>query len=174
MINKQKYRITTILKVETDIITNISVNLIGWAGIFVIMSVNALRTDGCVFIGDVIMCFTSDWSINWRIGVTNWPNIFVDQWSRLYQRHTSKGKCPIKTLSSFVCYKQIDWSKKVITHIYHIIKYSWHRVTCLCPVIFHLWHISKGKQIRCDFYQIFPKGITGLLFSVIRTEDKRP
>jgi hypothetical protein len=32
-----------------------------------------------VFIGDIIMCFTSDWQINLRIRVTNWPNIFVDQ-----------------------------------------------------------------------------------------------
>ena len=49
-------RITAILKVETDIITNISANPIG-AGIFVIMSV--FRTDVIVFICDVIMCFTS-------------------------------------------------------------------------------------------------------------------
>jgi hypothetical protein len=33
-----KYRITTILKVETDIIANISASSIGQAGIFVIMS----------------------------------------------------------------------------------------------------------------------------------------
>jgi hypothetical protein len=25
------------------------------------------------------MCFTSDWPINLRMRVTNWPNIFVDQ-----------------------------------------------------------------------------------------------
>jgi hypothetical protein len=49
-----------ILKIETDIFTNISASLIGQAGIFVIMSVKAFRTDFVVFIGDVIMCFTSD------------------------------------------------------------------------------------------------------------------
>ena len=54
------YRITAILKVETDIITNISASLIGRTEIFVIMSVKAFRTDVIVFIGDVIMCFTSD------------------------------------------------------------------------------------------------------------------
>jgi hypothetical protein len=70
------YRITTILKVETDIISYISASPWGQAGIFVIMSVEAFRTD-VVFIGDVIMCFTSDWPINLR--VTIWPNIFVDQ-----------------------------------------------------------------------------------------------
>ena len=48
-----KYRIMTILKVETDIITNISESLIGWPGIFVIMSVEVFRTDVIVFIGDV-------------------------------------------------------------------------------------------------------------------------
>ena len=73
------YRIMTILKVETDIIANISVNRIGWAGIFVIMSVEAFRTDVIVFIGDIIMCFTSDWLINLHMQVTNWHNIFVDQ-----------------------------------------------------------------------------------------------
>ena len=73
------YRITTILKVETDIIANISANLIGRTGIFVIMSVEAFKTDIIVFIGDVIMCFTSDWQINLGMQVTNWPSIFVDQ-----------------------------------------------------------------------------------------------
>jgi hypothetical protein len=48
---------------ETDIITNISASL---------MSV-------IVFIGDIIMCFTSDWQINLGMRVMNWPNIFVDQ-----------------------------------------------------------------------------------------------
>ena len=64
------YRITTILKVETDIIANISANLIGRTGIFVIMSVEAFKTDIIVFIGDVIMCFTSDWQINLGMQVT--------------------------------------------------------------------------------------------------------
>jgi hypothetical protein len=48
-----------ILKVKTDIISNISASPIG-AGIFVIMSVKAFRTDVIVFIGEVIMCFMSD------------------------------------------------------------------------------------------------------------------
>jgi hypothetical protein len=45
---KGNYRITTIFKVEIDIIANISASPIGQAGIFVIMSV--FRTD-VVFIG---------------------------------------------------------------------------------------------------------------------------
>ena len=53
---KGNYRITTIFKVEIDIIANISASLMGQAGIFVKMSVEA---DVIVFIGDV-MCFTSD------------------------------------------------------------------------------------------------------------------
>jgi hypothetical protein len=52
-----KYRITAILKVETDIIANTSVSPIGRS---VIMFVDAFRTDVVVFIGDVIMCFMSD------------------------------------------------------------------------------------------------------------------
>ena len=56
---KMIYRITAVLKVETDIITNISASLIGRAGIFVIMSVEALKNDVIVFICDIIMCFTS-------------------------------------------------------------------------------------------------------------------
>jgi hypothetical protein len=55
-----KYRITAILKVETDIIANTSVSPIGRSVIFVIMSVDGFRTDVVVFIGDVIMCSMSD------------------------------------------------------------------------------------------------------------------
>ena len=67
------------LKVETDIIANISASSIGQAGIFVIMSDEAFWSDLIVFIRDIIMCFTSDWPINLRMRVMNWPNIFVDQ-----------------------------------------------------------------------------------------------
>ena len=60
-----------ILKVETDIITNIGFAEIfvimsveafrtDVIEIFVIMSVEAFRTDVIVFINDVITCFTSD------------------------------------------------------------------------------------------------------------------
>ena len=73
------YRITPNLKVETDIIANISANPIGRAGIFEIVSVETFRTDFNVFIGDVIMCSTPDWLINLRMRVINWPNIFIDQ-----------------------------------------------------------------------------------------------
>jgi len=54
------YKITAILKVETNIIANISASSIGRTGIFVIKSVEPFRTDVIVFIGDVIMCFRSD------------------------------------------------------------------------------------------------------------------
>ena len=54
------HRITTILKVETDIIANIPASPIRRAGIFMIMSIEAFITDVIVFICDVIMCFTSD------------------------------------------------------------------------------------------------------------------
>ena len=53
-------RITAILKVETDIITNISASPIERAGIFVIMSVEAFRTDVIVLVDAVKICFTSD------------------------------------------------------------------------------------------------------------------
>ena len=54
------YRITAKMKVETEIIANISAIPGGRAGIFVIMCVTAFRTDLIVFICDVIMCFISD------------------------------------------------------------------------------------------------------------------
>ena len=54
------HRITAILKVETDIIVNISASPIGPTGIFVIMSVEAFRNGVIVFIDDVIMHFTSN------------------------------------------------------------------------------------------------------------------
>jgi hypothetical protein len=66
------YRITKLLKVETDIITNISTSPIGRAGLFVIMSVEAFKTNVIVFIADVInVFFMSDRPINWRMRVTN-------------------------------------------------------------------------------------------------------
>ena len=52
---KNKYRITSVLKVETYIITSISVSPIGRA---VIMSVDTFKTDVIVFIGNDIMCLT--------------------------------------------------------------------------------------------------------------------
>ena len=73
------YRITVILKVETNFIANISASPIVRARIYVMMSVEAFRTDVIVFISDVIMCFTSDWPINLCTRVKNWPNIFVNQ-----------------------------------------------------------------------------------------------
>ena len=72
------YRITSILKVETDIITNISLSLIGRARIFVIMSVEAFRTDVIVFISGIIMCFTSDWQINCTCELSTDLIFFVD------------------------------------------------------------------------------------------------
>ena len=65
--------------IETDIIANISAIPIGQTGIFVIMLVKAFRIDIIVFIGDIIMCFISDWPINLRMWVMNWSNIFLDQ-----------------------------------------------------------------------------------------------
>jgi hypothetical protein len=65
--------------IETDIIANISVILIGQTGIFVIMLVKAFRIDIIVFIGDIIMCFMSVWPINLHMWVMNWSNIFLDQ-----------------------------------------------------------------------------------------------
>ena len=44
-----------------------------------VMSVEAFSTDVIVFIGGVIMCFTSDWPINLHMRGKNWLNIFVDQ-----------------------------------------------------------------------------------------------
>ena len=53
------YRIMSVLKVETNIITGITPSLIERAAILVIMFVEILRTDVIVFIGNVIMCLMS-------------------------------------------------------------------------------------------------------------------
>ena len=47
------------MKVETDIITNITVSLIGRAVLLVIMYAEIFKTDVIIFIGNVIMCLTS-------------------------------------------------------------------------------------------------------------------
>ena len=79
MAKENTYRITAILKVETDVIANISASPMGRARIFVTMSVEVFRNDFIVFISDIMMCFTSDWLMNLRMRVTNLPSIFVDQ-----------------------------------------------------------------------------------------------
>jgi hypothetical protein len=54
-----RYRITAVLKVETDIIASISASLTGRAVILVIMYVEIFRTGVIVFIGNVITCLMS-------------------------------------------------------------------------------------------------------------------
>lgn len=63
-------------------------------------------------------------------------------------------------LNCFVYHEQSVGSKKVITYIYHIIKYSWSGVHCMWPVVWFL-HVfqgvtcqSGGARERCDFNQI--------------------
>jgi hypothetical protein len=50
------YRITSVLKVERDIITSVAVNPIGRV---VIVYIETFKADVSVFIGNVIMCVTS-------------------------------------------------------------------------------------------------------------------
>ena len=54
-----KYRITSVLKVETDIIASIEASLTGRAVILVIMYVEIFKIGIIVFICDVKMCLTS-------------------------------------------------------------------------------------------------------------------
>jgi hypothetical protein len=54
-----RYRITAVLKVETDIIASIAASLTGRAMILVIMYVEIFRTGVIVFIGNVITCLMS-------------------------------------------------------------------------------------------------------------------
>jgi hypothetical protein len=67
------YRITSVLKVETDIITTISANPTGRAVILVIMYVKIFKTDVIVFIGDVKMCLTSHWLLIFNIRFSSCP-----------------------------------------------------------------------------------------------------
>jgi len=54
-----KYRKTTILKDETDIIANITASLIGQAGILVNVYVETFKIQVMVFVGKVTMYLTS-------------------------------------------------------------------------------------------------------------------
>ena len=65
------YRITAILKVETDIITCITVRLTGWAVILVIMYIKTFKTKVTVFISNIIMCLTSHWQIIFKIRISS-------------------------------------------------------------------------------------------------------
>ena len=54
-----KYRLTAVMKVETDIITRIAVSPVGQAVILVIINVETFKTDiFIVFICNLIMCLT--------------------------------------------------------------------------------------------------------------------
>ena len=59
---------TAVLKVETDIITSITVSPTGWA---VIIYVEIFKTGIIVFIGDVKMCSTPHWPIIFNIRVSS-------------------------------------------------------------------------------------------------------
>jgi len=67
---KDKYRITVVLKVKTDIITNIAVSPIGWVWILVIMHVETFKTDIIVFISIKHHNVMSHWPIFSSIRVT--------------------------------------------------------------------------------------------------------
>ena len=56
---QRKYRITTDLKVETDIIVSMAASLIGCAVIPVLSYVKTFKLDVIVFIGNMIICLTS-------------------------------------------------------------------------------------------------------------------
>ena len=78
-----KYRISAVLKVETDIITSIVASPKGQTVILVIMYVEIFKTGIIVYIGDVKMCLTSHYLIIFNISqflhmrVTNRPNILL-------------------------------------------------------------------------------------------------
>ena len=69
--NSYTYRIMSVLKVETDIITSIVASLTGWAVILVIMYIKIFKTGVIGFICDVKMCLTSHWPIIFNIRVSS-------------------------------------------------------------------------------------------------------
>lgn len=54
------YRITAVLKVETDISIGVKASLIGRYAIIMIMYVKTFKTADIVFIGNILMCSISD------------------------------------------------------------------------------------------------------------------
>ena len=54
------YRITAVLKVETDISIGVKASLIGRSAIIMIMYVKTFKTADIVFIGNILMCLISD------------------------------------------------------------------------------------------------------------------
>ena len=61
---------TAVLKVETDIITSMTVSMIGRAMILMIVYVETSKTHIIVFICNIIMCLTSHWLIVFSIRVS--------------------------------------------------------------------------------------------------------
>jgi TRAP-type C4-dicarboxylate transport system permease large subunit len=67
-----RYGITSVMKVETDIIANISVSSIGWA---VINIVQTFKTNVIVIIDNIIICFCGHTDRWLSISESHWPMI---------------------------------------------------------------------------------------------------
>ena len=110
-----KYRITTVLKVETDIISSIAASPIGWAMILVIIYVKIFKTGVVVFIGDVKICLSS-----------HLPIIFkIDQFLRMsYQQSYFflwiKVSLVIQTLSAVHIKRKMSHLPRSIVIIIHV------------------------------------------------------
>jgi hypothetical protein len=59
-VDLQTFRVTAVLKFDTNIITSIAADPIELAVMLVIMHVEIFKTDVTVFIGNVVMCLTSN------------------------------------------------------------------------------------------------------------------
>jgi hypothetical protein len=75
------YRISAVVKVETDIIISMAASSLGWAVILVILFDKTFRTSLIVFIGNNLMCFTSTDNLQHRSWFDDTENI-----TRLDQR----------------------------------------------------------------------------------------
>ena len=71
VVNFEKYRITVVMKVETNIITSIRASLKGQTLILMIIYVETFNTNYIVFIDNAIMCLTSHWPIISSIRVSS-------------------------------------------------------------------------------------------------------
>ena len=120
-----KNRIMAVLKVETDIITSMTMSLIGRAVILVIMCV---KTDVIVFIGNVIMCLTSHWLIVFSIRVR------LSLLTRSYGETNYREDVQITDKQNYYL---------VFTIVSFIIKY----IYIVIIVVFGVWCIASTGQL---------------------------
>jgi hypothetical protein len=146
--------------VVDNIYNNIYIWLILTFKVFLCTNVTSAQSKICIFFQISKHVTKSDLSLAslyWSVAVWEiWGNpitghmrvtLYTVQWKWWLQGCESVTKCS-------VWYKQLYLAEKVKSHIYLIIIYWWHKVTCLLLVLLHRYISVERGQERSDLNQV--------------------